>query len=106
MRERLRFVHCSRIVRSFIDEKLIHELRDSFLPVLGQDDDATKDTVGLLHELGLLSGGYNIEDSAGFAKRIARFMASSLSSSPVPEAKADEEDNMGETTRVNAEIVD
>uniref|UniRef100_A0A7S3EPU2 Histidine kinase/HSP90-like ATPase domain-containing protein n=1 Tax=Rhodosorus marinus TaxID=101924 RepID=A0A7S3EPU2_9RHOD len=98
------FLNQSRVLEINPSHALIKDLQVRLNA--GQDDDATKDTVGLLHELGLLSGGYNIEDSAGFAKRIARFMASSLSSSPVPEAKADEEDNMGETTRVNAEIVD
>mmetsp|Transcript_6402 Transcript_6402/g.17141 ORF Transcript_6402/g.17141 Transcript_6402/m.17141 type:complete len:794 (+) Transcript_6402:20-2401(+) len=45
----------------------------------GAVDDGAKDVATLLYELALLSGGYTVDDTGGFAKRVARIMAGNIS---------------------------
>eukprot|EP00181_Compsopogon_caeruleus_P003982 CAMPEP_0184681272 /NCGR_PEP_ID=MMETSP0312-20130426/4219_1 /TAXON_ID=31354 /ORGANISM="Compsopogon coeruleus, Strain SAG 36.94" /LENGTH=782 /DNA_ID=CAMNT_0027131979 /DNA_START=202 /DNA_END=2550 /DNA_ORIENTATION=+ len=63
----------------------------------------SEETATLLFELAMLSGGYPIEDTPGFAKRVSRIVgdAASVSSAPI---SSDEE--AAEAELVDAEVMD
>eukprot|EP00188_Purpureofilum_apyrenoidigerum_P000342 Plantae.Rhodophyta-Purpureofilum_apyrenoidigerum.ctg11445.p1 GENE.Plantae.Rhodophyta-Purpureofilum_apyrenoidigerum.ctg11445~~Plantae.Rhodophyta-Purpureofilum_apyrenoidigerum.ctg11445.p1 ORF type:complete len:748 (+),score=213.98 Plantae.Rhodophyta-Purpureofilum_apyrenoidigerum.ctg11445:106-2349(+) len=92
----------SRVLEINPSHPIVQNLREQL--DANNDNDQTADTVRLLHELGLMSGGYNIEDAAGFAKRIAKMMSAGLGNS-TPAAVNDDDDDDDKADSVRAEVV-
>jgi molecular chaperone HtpG len=61
----------------------------------GGDDDQTRQTATLIYELALLTGGYDVGDTAAFARRVSSFVSSAVTAPsvemPAPDAEPDAE---------------
>eukprot|EP00173_Palmaria_palmata_P000841 Plantae.Rhodophyta-Palmaria_palmata.ctg14295.p1 GENE.Plantae.Rhodophyta-Palmaria_palmata.ctg14295~~Plantae.Rhodophyta-Palmaria_palmata.ctg14295.p1 ORF type:complete len:278 (-),score=81.04 Plantae.Rhodophyta-Palmaria_palmata.ctg14295:230-1012(-) len=94
---------------------LVKDIKVRLEGAAGGDDEQAKQTAMLIYELALLTGGYDVGDTATFARRVSSFVSSAISAPdvvvPEPDAAAEEEKasdgvvKTGEEKEVDASIL-
>lgn len=73
---------------------LVKDIKVRLEGAAGGDDEQAKQTAMLIYELALLTGGYDVGDTATFARRVSSFVSSAISAPdvvvPEPDAAAEE----------------
>lgn len=87
------FVTKARTLEINPKHPIIKDIRTRLEGAAGADDEATKQTCMLVYELALLTGGYELDDSNAFARRVSSLVSASVQAPEViiPEPKPQEE---------------
>lgn len=70
---------------------LVKDIKVRLEGASGGDDDKTRQTAMLIYELAMLTGGYDVQDTAAFARRVSSFVSSAVEAPSVemPEPEAE-----------------
>lgn len=88
---------------------LVKDIKVRLEGAAGEDDDQVKQTAMLIYELALLTGGYDVGDTATFARRVSSFVSSAISAPdvvvPEPDPEAPEGSSPEGKSAVSADVM-